>query len=124
MSERDYVALAAQYQADVIAGRVPACRWVRLACERNRRDLDRQQTPDFPYRFDPAAARKICAFAELLPHVEAYDKILGYNDDGLPIRKKIVLEPWQCWFYTTLFGWVETGDLALRRFRVALMLVP
>lgn len=123
MSSRDYVALAAQYQADVLAGQVPACKWVRLACERNRRDLDRQGTAAFPYRFDPEKARRICQMAEMLPHIKgpkAY--IIGQDGEGRPIWNPIALEPWQCWALTTIFGWIDAAGL--RRFRVALSLIP
>ncbi len=121
---RDYIALAAQYQADVLNGTIPACTWVRLAMERNRRDLDRQETPGFPYRFDPDKARRICQFAEMLPHIEGdYAKVIGQDEQGRNIWASIVLEPWQCWFFTTLFGWVHAAT-GLRRFRIAILLVP
>lgn len=121
---KDFIALAAQYQADVIAGRVPACRWVRQACERNRRDLDRQGAEDFPYRFDPEVGRRICQFAEMLPHVKGPKaQIVGYDDQQRPVWATIQLEPWQCWLLTTIFGWVRVSD-GLRRFRVALVLIP
>lgn len=131
---RDYVALAAQYQADVLSGEIPACKWVRLACERNRRDLDRQETPAFRYVFDPDAARRICQMAEMLPHVKGPKAfIIGQDELERPIWNPLVLEPWQCWLLTTLFGWKhaagsvsETGASreGLRRFRVALSLIP
>lgn len=121
---RDYVSLAAQYQAGVLSGAIPACKWVKLACERNRRDLDKQDTPAFPYRFDPNAARRICQMAEMLPHIKGPKaKIIGRDEQGRNIWNPIQLEPWQCWTFCTLFGWlhVETG---LRRFKVGLILVP
>ncbi len=124
MSERDYVALAAQYQADVLSGAVPVCQWVRLACERNRRDLDRQETADFPYRFDPEPARRICQMAEMLPHIKGPKaQIIGRDDQERPIWNPIQLEPWQCWVFCTMFGWVQQ-ETGLRRFRVGLILVP
>ena len=120
---RDHIALAAQYQADVLAGSIPACRWVRLACERNRRDLDRQGTVDFPFTFDAEAGRTICQFAELLPHVKIpYAKVVAHDDEDRPIWETLRLEPWQCWILSTLFGWKRAGDL--RRFRFALVLIP
>ncbi len=123
MTGRDYVAMAAQYQADVLDGTIPACKWVRLACERNRRDLDRQDTKAFAYYFDPAAAAKICGMAEMLPHVKGPKaKIIGEDDDCRPIWNPITLEPWQCWLLCTLFGWKRADGL--RRFRVALTLIP
>jgi len=120
---RDYLAIAAQYQADVLNGAVPACTWVRLACERNRRDLDHQETDDFPFRFDPEAGARVCRFAELLPHIKGPKAfIVGRDEDDRPQWNTITLEPWQCWILTTLFGWQRASGT--RRFRVALVLVP
>ena len=124
MSERDYIALAAQYQADVLSGAIPACKWVRLACERNRRDLDRQGTAAFPYRFDPPAARQICQMAEMLPHIKGPKAfVVGKDEEGRPIWNSITLEPWQCWLFTVVFGWLRCAD-GRRRFRVAFPLIP
>ncbi len=120
---RDHVAIAAQYQADILDGTIPACKWVRLAAERNRRDLDRQDTAAFPYRFDPDAGRRICQMAEMLPHTKgpkAY--IIGQDDEGRSIWNPIALEPWQCWLLSTIFGWKQADGR--RRFRVALTLIP
>jgi len=108
----------------VLSGTIPACKWVKLAAERNRRDLDRQDTDAFPYRFDPDAARRICQMAEMLPHIKGPEaKVIGTDAEGRRIWNPIVLQPWQCWIFCTMFGWVhrETG---LRRFRVGLILVP
>lgn len=124
MTDRDYVWMAQHYQAEVLAGHVKACRWVKAACERNRRDLDRQDSPGFPYKFDPEVAIRICRTAEMLPHIKGPKaKIVGRDDQGRAVWATIQLEPWQCWYLTTLFGWVHvlTG---LRRFRTAMLLVP
>jgi phage terminase large subunit-like protein len=51
----------------VASGKIAACRYVQQACERQLRDLKRE---DWPYRFDPEAAERICTFAELLPHIK------------------------------------------------------
>lgn len=121
--DKDYVALARQYEADVIAGTIPACQWVRLACERNRRDVSRIGAEDWPYDFDHAKARKICQFAELLPHIKGPKaKVIGKDDQDRNRWATIELEPWQCWILTTMFGWVRQDGL--RRFRVALVLIP
>lgn len=120
---RNYIQLAADYQAGVIAGSIPACQWVIRACERNRRDLDRQETSDFPYRFDPAAASRICQMAEMLPHIKGpLAFVTGQDEDGRNLWNPLILEPWQCWCLTTLFGWV--GVAGRRRFRTALWLIP
>lgn len=124
MTERDYVGLAADYQSDILTGRIAACQWVRYACDRNRKDLDRQETDGFPYRFDPTAARTICQMAEMLPHIKGPKAtIIGRDEHDRPIWNPIALEPWQCWYLTTMFGWVHAGS-GLRRFRVSMLLVP
>jgi predicted helicase len=48
-----YAAIATDYAQRVVDGKVPACKWVRLACERHLRDLERAGTEDFPYVFNP-----------------------------------------------------------------------
>lgn len=107
-NNRDYVREANNYAEQVLAGRIPACRWVKLACERQLNDLGRA---GFAWHFDTAKAARICDFIERLPHVEGKWK-----------SKTIVLEPWQCFILTTLFGWVD--DEGFRRFRKALTVIP
>ena len=109
---RDYCAIALKYARDVVKGRVPACRWVKLACQRQLNDLARQKDKAWPYRFDKEKAAKICKFIELLPHVK-----------GKWDSKTIVLPPWWISILTTVFGWVskETG---LRRYRTVYVEVP
>lgn len=98
----EYIALANQYAEDVLTGVIPAGHWVRRACQRQRDDLAR----DWEYVFDEDKAEHICAFIELLPHIKG---------KWARERRKITLEPWQCFILTTVFGWIhrETG---LRRF--------
>jgi phage terminase large subunit-like protein len=120
---KDYIAIAAQYQAEVLNGTIPACQWVKLAAARNRRDLDRQDTAAFLYRFDPGAGRRICQMAEMLPHIKGPCAfVVGKDEQGRPIWNTIVLEPWQCWLLSTIFGWVRPDGK--RRFRVAFPLIP
>jgi phage terminase large subunit-like protein len=126
MSDKEYVKIARRYEADVRTGTISACKWVRLACERNQRDRERaeQRDPAFPYEFVEAAAMDICSKAELLPHIKGRQaKIVGQDADGRAAWAPIVLEPWQCWLLTTIFGWRQR-DKALRRFRIAFTLVP
>lgn len=124
MPARDYLALARSYEDDIRSGRIPACKWVRLACERNARDRERASTPAFPYWFDEAAAVAICETAEQFPHIKGPKaKVVGVDDEGRPMWQSIELEPWQCWVLTVLFGWKCAGSY-LRRFRTGLILVP
>lgn len=110
--EHPHVASLEAYVSGVLAGEVLACKWIRLACERHRRD--REAKASFPYRFDPAKAERACKFAELFPHVKGKWAARG---------EKLKLEPWQCFFYGSIFGWVhkKTG---LRRFRKVRLYVP
>jgi len=98
-----YVAKANSYIQAVLNGTVPACEFVRQACQRQVDDLAH---PDFPFVFDPKAAEDKCFLIEMLPHIE-----------GPKAGRLLVLEPWQCFILTTVFGWVhkETGKRRHRR---------
>ena len=118
-----YVASAHRYAQDVLAGNVPACQWIKLACERQLRDLDRQKhDPSWPYRFDPAAAERPCSFVELMPHIKGPLARLPTDDP----KRLIHLEPWQCFAVAPVYGWVhKAGPRAgKRRFRQAYLEVP
>jgi len=100
--------VARRYAADVLSGRIVACRWVRLACERQDRDWMRAATdPSWPYVWSDAHAAEICYFLEQLPHVE-----------GTWSSATIHLEPCQVFLLTFLFGWRQRAHLARRRFTV------
>ena len=107
------------------SGRIPACKWHRLACQRHLSDLSRAELdPAWPYRFNPQQtdsagkayhpAERICRFAELMPHIKG---------DWAARRQLIKLEQWQIFILCSIFGWVhcETGK---RRFRVADLFIP
>jgi phage terminase large subunit-like protein len=103
----DYVDAALQYARAVIDGDIAACKWTRLACERQLADLDRE----FEYQFSVEQADRVCRVIELFPHIKG-------KWAGNPIR----LEPWQVFILTTVFGWVNAdGD---RRFRTVYIEVP
>lgn len=126
MTPETHLDLARQYEADVLEGRVPACKWVRLACQRNRRDLERaaRHDPDFPYWFHSQAGARVCYAAEQLPHIKGPKaRVEGLDEEGRTVWAKIRLEPWQAWLLTTIFGWKRLAD-GMRRFRVALVMMP
>lgn len=120
---KDYAGIATHYARDVVELRVPACEWVRLACQRHLNDLARA---DQGWRFafnseltdregkQYRPADRICGFAELMPHVKG---------DWAARGERIRLEPWQVFVLASIFGWidVETGK---RRFREADLYVP
>ena len=111
-AQTDYTRKAARYIEGVLSGRIPACRFVRLACERQKRDLAQSKTGKWRYVFSRQAAHRVCRFIECLQHVK-----------GPKAGEPIHLEPWQVFFLTTLFGWLDktTGK---RRFRKAYLEVP
>ncbi len=119
---KNYTEIAHQYALDVVSGTIPAAKITIQAAKRQLSDLENQDTDDFPYLFNPLLvdahgreyrpAERICAFAEQLQHVK-----------GIWKDKNIVLEPWQVFFLSALFGWVhrETG---FRRFRECYAEIP
>lgn len=103
---RHFAALAARYTAEVLAGTVVAGQWARLACARQKRDLDREwQDPAWPYVYDRAAVQAVCTFIERLPHVE-----------GTWATPTLTLEPPQIFLLACLFGWRQKADVRRRRF--------
>lgn len=108
---RDFCALAQRYAKDVVAGKIPAGRFVKAACKRQIEDLKRWKAKGSAYRFDTARANKVCRFIELLPHIK-----------GPKAGEPILLEPWQVFILTTVFGWVKADGT--RRFRRVYIEVP
>ncbi len=120
---RDYIALALKYERDVVAGRIPACKWVRLACQRNDRDRKRQKTKAFPYYFDEAAAIRVCRAKEQFSHIKGPKAKPLRGPNGELVWQRILLEPWQIWYWTNVFGWKRVSD-GMRRIRIAFLSVP
>ncbi|MCE7982532.1 MAG: terminase large subunit [Caldilinea sp. CFX5] len=98
-----------QYVVDVLQERVPACRWVRLACERHQRDLEEGHKRGL--RFDERAAEKAVGFFRFLRHSK-----------GEWAGQPLTLEPWQQFLIGVIFGWKRADGL--RRFRTAYVEVP
>ncbi|NJL06968.1 MAG: terminase large subunit [Methylacidiphilales bacterium] len=112
--QHPHVDAANGYARDVVAGRVPACKWVKLACQRHLDDLAKSKAKAYPYIFDAEAAEKVCRFVELLPHTKGKWAASG---------ERLKLEPWQSFKTVCLFGWLRKSD-GYRRFRKALILEP
>lgn len=109
-----YLREAERWAGDVLDGSVPACSWVRLAVERQQKDLEAYKGRNSPYYFDRDAAEYVCAIAEHFPHIKG---VWARGGD------RLVLSPWQCFIYTTVFGW-KRRDTRMRRFRIAYIEVP
>jgi phage terminase large subunit-like protein len=115
--KKTYFEQALEYAHAVTDGHIVAGLYERLACKRFLSDLDRQNTPDFPYRFDAAAGARECRFVELLPHIKGEWARPKFVDGRLQYAK-IKLEPWQIFAEIQIFGWLHV-DTGLRRFRRA-----
>jgi phage terminase large subunit-like protein len=110
----DYAAVALKYARDVVGGKVPASKYIRLACQRHIDDLEWQKDKSFDYRFCAKSAARACSFIELMPHTKG---------KWAAQRETIKLQPWQVFFVANVFGWLRKSD-ALRRFRRAVLIVP
>lgn len=121
---KDYAAVATQYADDVVNSRIPACKWVRLACQRHLNDQVRAAA-GWAYQFNPELtdlksgkvyrpADRVCKFAELMHHTKG---------DWAARGERIRLEPWQVFILASIFGWIVTAT-GKRRFRIADIFVP
>jgi phage terminase large subunit-like protein len=113
-------AKAILYAEQVLSGDVLACKWVRLACERFLRDLERAETDAFPYRWDTDKAEKVMRFAQKLPHVKGK---WARKDPKTGKPQRLKLEPWQCFCLGNIFGWVKKTT-GFRRFNRASIYIP
>ena len=107
--EFPHVAEAIDYAQKVRSGDIPACKWVRLVCERQLKDLAGEGKSEFIW--DAWKAERVCRFIEMLPHVK-----------GTWETPNLTLEPWQKFILTTVFGWVRTDGT--RRFKTVYIEVP
>ena len=119
-----FAEIATDYATEVVEGKILACNWHRLACERHLNDLKRPESKSFPFEWNPELtdiegrvyrpAERVCKFAELMPHIKG---------DWAARGQLIKLERWQIFILASVFGWVikATGK---RRFRVADVIVP
>jgi phage terminase large subunit-like protein len=97
------------YAETVIAGRLPACKWVRLACQRHLDDLANGHKRGLWW--DQQAADHAIDFFRFLRHSKG-----KWNDEPF------VLAAWQSFIVGSLFGWKRWDGF--RRFRIAFVEVP
>ena len=85
-----------QYADDVLCGRVVACRYIQLACERYKRFLERD---DIEFREDKVD--KVIKFISKLKHFTG-------SHNGKPF----LLQAWQCWIVANIYGfyWKDTNE--------------
>lgn len=104
---------AEKYIDDVLSGKIPACSFVKAACQRQRDDLVRLKNHPL-YTWEPDKGARVCRFLERLPHIK------GPKANA---KELCVLEGWQCFIIMTVFGW-RRKDTGGRRFKRAYTEVP
>lgn len=83
-----------QYADDIISGKIPSCKYVKMACERYLSWFEK----DDRY-FDAEAVEKVITFISKLKHFTG-----KYNN------QPFLLEPWQKFIIYNLFGWKKRKD--------------
>lgn len=84
------------YAFDVLDKKIQAGYMIKLACFRHLRDLQRQDTDDFPYHYDIKEADKLLKFASISPNV----------DTGEPTK----LMAWQKFIFCLMIGWRDKDN--------------
>lgn len=105
------------YTSEVVNGRIKVCRYVQLAVERHYRDLDRQNTKDFPYYFEPDAC---------MHYVNFFEQDLKHFD-GIFAGDPIIFEPWQYFSFGSPFAWIHVETVRgypVRRFNEMIVIIP
>ena len=94
------------YADKVLAGDIVVGKYVRLAVQRYKDDLERQSTEDFPYYFDEKKAMGATGF---------FPAALRHSI-GEHAGQPFTLEEWQSFAIANIFGW-QRDDGRGRRFR-------
>ena len=94
--KNDYTDPGTKYCFDVLDKKIQAGYSIKLACFRHLRDLQRQDTKDFPYHYDIKAANMLLKFAAIAPNV----------DTGEPTE----LMAWQKFIFCQMLGWRDKDD--------------
>ncbi len=101
-----------QYAKDVVEGRIPSCRYVKLACQRHLKDLTRKDV-----WFDVEAGRKFFRFCRKYLH--------HYKG---PMRgQSVTLNAWQKFIFGCVYGWklvVDGERTDIWRFNTVYLEVP
>ncbi|WP_454674851.1 terminase large subunit [Achromobacter pestifer] len=97
------------YGREVMAGRIPVCRWTRLAVERHYRDLE------------TGAARGLW-FSEALAQHALESFLFLRHSKGEWAGRQFELAPWQQFWIALAFGWMRQDGT--RRFREVWEEVP
>lgn len=94
-----------RYAVGCISGKIVSGKKHVWACKRLIRDFEREETKDFPYRWDEEKAESIIEWFKLLRHSK-----------GILAGRPIELTTWQRFFLCQIYGWRRV-DNGKRRFR-------
>ncbi|MBN7275515.1 terminase large subunit [Ligilactobacillus pobuzihii] len=96
------------YAQMVVEGSIVANEWVKRACQRHLKDLEKSKDPKYPWKFDEAKGWRPIRFIEKRCKPSKGD------------FRHLILQPWQHFIVGNMFGWVnkKTG---YRRFRESLI---
>ena len=95
------------YSLQVINSEYGHCVKEKWACQRFLRDVEREDTDDFPYIFDDSKALRFLKWTTNFKHSKG--PLAGQNIDPAPI---------QIFIFGNLYGWVHR-DTGYRRFRTS-----
>ena len=109
-----------QYARDVVNGDIVASRSVMFQCERSLIEHKVGTVTQSEYGtvnhwvYDPSAVAGKIRFIESCPHT---------TGKWRAEKKNIVLEPWQRFFISEVYGWVDKDNKSIRRYREAILFV-
>lgn len=103
-----------KYVDDVITGKKVACKEIKQACERFRRDLENPK-----YDFKPKDAEFVIGIIE-----KTFVHQKGETMQGYPLRgEPFLLQPWQKLVVYSLLGFFHKGTI-LRKYKEAFIMLP
>lgn len=109
--EQSYVT-ALKYCDDILAGNIVSSAWVKLACQRFRRELERSDNdPNYRWVFNRKKANRAITFFSMCLKLHE-DKWAG---------KPFALSPWQQFFVANSFGWVSRENPKEWRWRAVIL---
>ena len=101
LTEKSRMDKTEQYIFDVSQGTIVTGSLVKGAVARHLADLARVNSTDFPYHYEQAKADRVIAFIENLKHIRGEWAEPGRDNH-------LILEPWQHFIISMLFGWIKT----------------
>ena len=103
-----YSEKAIQYARDIVDGNIVSCENVQLACRRFLDDLERS---DWEWEYQEKRVEHVCSFMEMaIKHLK-----------GPLANQLLVLEPWQCFVFANMYGWVNEDGT--RRFQNVIVFI-